>query len=96
MSSVGSIFNLVPAEVLYDLVNATDAQYSFDFGYYAVNCSVKFTWKLEVGGKELMVSLSYQEYPQIFFSRLINRRLFGTPTTFATLRLGPGAMKRVR
>lgn len=57
MTSLGTAVNLVPFDIMFDLVDATKGQYDFNKGFYAIDCSSKFTWSLIVGGQELKVSV---------------------------------------
>jgi len=58
MSSIGTAVTLVSPDVLYDLTKVTNANYDFNTGFYEVDCAVKFTWKLEIGGSELSADQS--------------------------------------
>ncbi|KAI6198085.1 hypothetical protein M3Y94_01303100 [Aphelenchoides besseyi] len=46
LSSIGTTLNLVPTVVMTDLVYQTDAIYSYEYGFYEVDCSIQFTWSI--------------------------------------------------
>ncbi|KAI6183083.1 Aspartic peptidase family and Aspartic peptidase domain-containing protein [Aphelenchoides bicaudatus] len=53
MSSISTAINLLPIDVMFDLVDALNGLYDFNNGFYAVDCSTKFTWSLVVNGQEI-------------------------------------------
>jgi hypothetical protein len=49
---------VVPAEVLQDLVNATNAQFNQNYYLYQVSCGVQFRWTIGIGGVDYVVDQS--------------------------------------
>lgn len=52
MVSTSTSLLLAPAALLQDVIDATGAQFDFQYGLYTLDCAARFSWSVWAGGRE--------------------------------------------